>query len=115
MQIIKTIPEQLTNRQLYDLTMSPKTQKMSDAKGSRLEIAAVCIYEDADKKTGELRKVLALLTPDGEIFATNSATFQDDFSTMCEMFGDTGVTAVEVISGTSKAGREFITCAYAGD
>jgi hypothetical protein len=24
------------------------------------------------------------------------------------------VTAIEVISGTSKAGREFITCVYAG-
>jgi hypothetical protein len=34
---------------------------------------------------------------------------------MLDMFAGCGeaVTAIEVISGTSKAGREFITCAYA--
>lgn len=115
MQIKKTIPEELSNRQLYDLTMSPKIQKMREQRGSVIQIAAACIYEDADKKTGELHDVLSIATPDGEIFATNSPTFMDDFQAMCDMFGDTGVTAIEVISGTSKAGREFITCAYAGE
>ena len=115
MKIIKTIPAELSNKQLYALTMSPKTQKMSDAKGSKIEVAAVCIYEDVDKKSGELREVMTILSPEGEIFATNSSTFMDDFNRMCDLFGDDGVTAIEVISGTSKAGREFITCAYAGD
>ena len=114
MNIIKTFPEQLSNRQLYDLTMSPKTQKMSSAKGSLIEIEAFCRYLDADKD-GEAREVLSILTPDGEIFATNSATFMDDFDRMCDLFGPASVTAIEVISGTSKAGREFITCAYAGE
>jgi len=115
MRIIKTIPEEITNKQLYNLTMSPKIQKMSEQRGSVIEIAAVCVYEDVDKKTGELHEVMSIMTPDGEIFATNSATFMGDFAAMCDMFGDTGVTAIEVITGTSKAGREYITCAYAGD
>lgn len=113
MEIIKNYPEELSNKQKYDLTMSPKTQKMSSAKGSVLEIAAFCRYLDADKD-GEAREVMSILTPDGEIFATNSATFMDDFERMCDLFGPGGVGAIEVISGTSKAGREFITCAYAG-
>ena len=115
MQIKKTIPEELSNKQLYELTMSPKIQKMREQRGSVIQIAAACIYEDVDKKTGEVHEVLSIATPDGEIFATNSQTFMADFLAMCDMFGDAGVTAIEVISGTSKAGREYITCAYAGD
>lgn len=114
MNIIKTYPEEISNKQLYNLTMSPKTQKMKDAKGTTLEVSAYCVYEDVDKN-GEVRTVLAILTPEGETFATNSATFQADFDRMIDMFGPAGITAIEVISGHSKAGREFITCGYAGE
>lgn len=114
MKIIKTYPEQLSNKQKYALTMSPKTQKMKDAKGTVLEIAAWAVYTDTDKE-GEERQVLSILTPEGETYATNSATFADDFGKMLEVFGPQDLTAIEVISGMSKNGREFITCAYAGE
>lgn len=114
MKIEESYPENLTNKQKYDLTMSPKTRKMKDAKGTVLEISAWCVYTDADKD-GNDRQVLSLLTPEGETYATNSATFADDFDKMVDLFGADGITAIEVISGTSKAGREYITCAYAGE
>ena len=114
MNIIKTIPASLSNKTLYDLTMSPKTRKMSEAKGSVLELKAVALYEDTDRN-GEIREVLSIQTPDGECFATNSSTFQEDFKKMLEVFGDDGIPAIEVISGRSKAGREFLTCSYAGE
>lgn len=114
MKIIKTYPEELTNKKLYDLTLSPKIQKMSENEGAVLEVAAYCFYEDEDSD-GKSRPLLSVLTPDGESFATNSATFKEDFQRMIDMFGPAGVTAIEIISGTSKAGRKFITCAYAGE
>lgn len=114
MKIEKSYPENLTNKQKYALTMSPKTNKMKDAKGTVLEVAAWCRYSDVDKDGNE-RQVLSILTPENETYATNSATFMDDFKSMCDLFGDNGITAVEVISGTSKSGREYITCAYAGE
>jgi len=56
------------------------------------------------------------MTPESEVFATNSATFQHDFEQICDMITDAGedgtVFAVEVITGTSKAGRQFFTCSY---
>lgn len=113
MNIKKTYPENLTNRQKYDLTMSPKTQKMSDAVGSTVEIEAWALYEDEDRE-GEIREILAIRSPEGEILATNSQTFKDDFFRMVDLFGP-GVSSVEIISGKSKAGRDFITCAYAGE
>ena len=112
MTILNTYPETLTNAQKYALILSPKTQKMKDAKGSVLEISAWCHYTDA-ASNGEEREILAVLTPDGESFATNSATFVKDFLKMVDLFGDE-LRSIEVISGTSKTGREYITCAYVG-
>lgn len=104
----------LTPKEIYSLTMSPKTQKMKDVIGSRIEIGAWAAYEDVNKKTGELQEVLAIMTPEGEIFATNSPTFKEDFFQMQELFQNMGeiVHSISVISGISKAGREFISCAY---
>lgn len=113
MKIINS-SENLTPKEIYSLTMSPKTQKMKNAIGSRIEIGAWAFYEDVNKKSGEIQEVLAIMTPEGEIFATNSPTFKEDFLQMQELFRDMGETvhAISVISGTSKAGREFISCTY---
>ncbi len=115
MNIVRIYPETPGKKTTYALTMSPKMRNMKELKGSVLEVAAWCKYEDVDAKTGELRPILSIMSPEGEVFGTNSATFIDDFEKMADMFGADGVDAVEIISGTSKAGREFITCAYAGE
>lgn len=114
MEIKSSYPETMSKKQQYNLTLSPKTQKMKDAKGGVLDVSAWCVYEDTDND-GEARRVLAIETPEGETYATNSATFQTDFAAMVALFGPGGVDRIEVISGTSKAGREYITCAYAGE
>jgi hypothetical protein len=43
-------------------------------------------------------------------------TFMDDFKRMNEVFAEDKqkVNSIKVTSGTSKAGREFITCVYVG-
>ena len=99
---------------IYRLTKAPNTQKMSDVKGQRIELDKWALYEDHDKKSGEVKEILAIATPEGETFATNSATFINDFIDMVDMFASAGenVPAIVVTSGTSKAGREFITCVY---
>lgn len=113
MKIIEA-SKNLTPKEIYNLTMSPATQKMKSVIGQRIEISAWALYEDVDKKNGELQEVLSIITPEGEIFATNSLTFKEDFNDMFTLFRDMGeeVHAITVISGTSKAGREFITCTY---
>ena len=115
MNIVTIYPETPSKKVTYALTMSPKMRNMKELKGSTLEVSAWCKYEDVDAKTGELRQILSVMTPEGEVFGTNSATFIDDFEKMVQLFGADGVDAIEVVSGTSKAGREFITCAYAGE
>lgn len=113
MQIIKA-SENLTAKDIYTLTMNPNTEKMKDVKGQRIELGKWALYEDINKKTEEPQQILAVSTPEGEAFATNSPTFIDDFMNMLELFSSMGETvpAIVVSSGTSKAGREFITCVY---
>ncbi len=114
MEILKKSKETFTPKELYVLTMSPETQKMKDAISQTIEVGNFCLYEDTNSK-GELQNILAISTPEGECIATNSATFIEDFFRMQDLFSGCGevVKSVKVISGTSKAGREFITCAYA--
>lgn len=114
MNITRTSKE-LTAQERYFLTMAPSVQKMKDAISQEIEVAAFCVYEDTNSK-GEEQTILSIVTPENEVFATNSPTFIEDFLKMYDMFTDCGetITKVEVISGESKAGREFITCVYAG-
>ena len=102
---------ELTNQELYFLTMSPKADSVKNHIGERIEVSAWLLFEDADKKTGENHSVLSVLTPENEVFTTISPTFQADFMDMAEIFNND--FAFEIISGKSKAGREFVTCALA--
>ena len=115
MEILRIYPENATKKQRYDLTCNPRNQKLSLCEGQRLEIAAWCRYSDVDGKTGELRELFSIQTPEGEVYATNSPTAWREFERMVDMFGSDGVTAIEVTSGTSKNGRKFFTVVYAGE
>lgn len=109
MELIKAFPEELDQRTIYKMMKSPDVNKMSDAEGSVLEVAAWIVYNDVDSRTGEIREILTILTTDGEMFGTVSGVFQREFKDITTFFGD-DVGAIKVFSGKSKAGRNFITC-----
>ena len=102
---------ELTNQELYLLAMSPKADSVKNHVGERVDVSAWLLFEDVDKKSGEVHSVLSVLTPENEVLSSISPTFQKDFLDMAELFQND--FAFEVISGKSKAGREFITCALA--
>ena len=102
---------ELTNQELYFLTMSPKAESMKDHVGERIDVSAWLLFEDVDKKSGEVHQVLSVLTPENEVLSTISQTFQSDFMDMAELFHND--FAFEIVGGKSRAGREFITCALA--
>ena len=102
---------ELSKQELYMLTMSPKSDSVKNHVGERIDLSAWLLFEDVDKKTGEVHSVLSVLTPENEVFTTISPTFQADFMDMAEIFDND--FAFEIISGKSKAGREFVTCSLA--
>ena len=83
MNIVKTNKE-LDKKDIYKMTLSPAIKRMRDCVGSVIPVINYCIY--TDKKS------------DG------------DEMTIVDIMGDESFD-IEVISGTSKNGREFITCA----
>lgn len=113
MEIIKKSSEELTVKQMYDLTRSPEIQKVSDNDGALVQVDAWALYKDTDKD-GNTREILSILDNEVGAVATNSATFINDFMEITEMCADCGVEVqhVKISSGTSKAGRKFYTCVY---
>ena len=102
---------ELTKEELYLLTMSPKADSVKNHIGERINVSAWAVFESTNQKTGEVRNVLSVLTPDNEVFCSVSPTFQSDFFDMAELFQND--FSFEIVSGKSKAGREFVTCALA--
>lgn len=110
---INNTSRELDKKETYKMTLAPSIQKLSLAKGSVIAVDAYCSYSDEklDSKTGEMVAVniLSILDKDGIVYATNSASFQKDFANICEIMAGEDFE-IEVISGISKAGREYITC-----
>ena len=102
---------ELTPQEIYLLTMSPKAESVKNHSGERIEVSAWAEFEDVDKKTGEIHTVLSVLTPENEVYSSISPTFQTDFKIMAELFHND--FAFEVMTGKTKAGREFVTCSLA--
>lgn len=113
MEIIKKSSDELTMKQMYDLTKSPEIQKVSDNEGALLQVDAWALYKDTDKD-GNTREILSILDNEVGAVATNSVTFIRDFMEITEMCHDCGVEVqhVKISSGVSKAGRKFYTCIY---
>ena len=112
MEVINKFPEDMDARTAYKLMKSPEVKKMSEAEGSVLQVQSWIQYNSPDRETGEVKEVIAIETPDGELFATISNTFREEFMDMVQYFGS-DLGAIKVIAGTSKAGRKYITCCIA--
>ena len=118
-KVIAASKEKLTVKERYDLTLSQAAQKLSDQKGQAIDFDLWCEYITPDSKTGEVKEILSLRTPEGEVYATNSATFIREFMKIVDMIEDAKADgekvdfkSVIVKAGTSKSGREFITAVY---
>lgn len=113
MNIIKTSGT-FTMAEMYRLTKSPEIAKLSTVKGQVLDVDRFIVYED-NKTDGEAVVIAAFETAQGELFATNSRTFTNDFLdivTMCEETGAAMPKQIKVLEKTGKSGRAYIQCVY---
>lgn len=107
--IINQSRQDLTPLDIYNMTRSQKIEKMSEHVGENIIVKIWIIYKSVDNVSGEEKEILSVMNENGVVFATNSSTFIDEFMYITELFGD-AIPPVEVVKGTSKAGRTFITC-----
>nr|DAU88267.1 MAG TPA: ssDNA binding protein [Caudoviricetes sp.] len=114
MKIIRSKSEKITVKEKYLMSMNPEIRRMRDAEGMNVPVLNWMIYSEKDKEGNE-QILLSILSEDNVAYATNSRTFIEAFSVLCDMFADSGeeIAAIKVIGGQSKTGRHYITCAYA--
>ena len=112
MKILYSTPE-LTMKERYDLTRNPNTENMRDHVGETLAVDQYMVREEARGDTGELVQIVSIKSGD-KFIATNSIVFCKEFTSILEMCSASGenVNHIEVTTGHSKKGREFITCVY---
>lgn len=110
MEFIATNKE-LSKEEKYFLTKAQDVQKMTEAVDQTLDLAAWAIYTDTNAD-GEEVELFAMLTEDGDKFATNSSTFIGAFREILDIFEPSEVKRLKVMSGTSKNNRTYVTCAY---
>ena len=112
MTIVGKYPENMSGKDLYKMTKNAKIQKMRDAANTTLEVESWVYYVDVDDKGKEHDVVSILDKGTGVVYATNSPTFCRTFKEILDILTNAGeaLDTLDVIEGTSKGGRTFITC-----
>lgn len=111
---INMTSREYTPVELYKMTRDAGIMKMSLLEdGTELTLDGFVLYEDINQKTGEVMEILSIET-NGDHYATNSATFIREFKAILSLLGgEYAAVTLKVIRGTSKAGRNFLTCGLA--
>lgn len=107
MNVIKA-SEEFSKQDMYKLTHN-RSVSLKDAVGKHLTIEAWLYYSDVNQR-GTTVDVLVLSTDDG-YFSTISQTFINEFLDIVDAFPLP--VQVNIVGGTSKNGRDFITCELA--
>lgn len=110
MKTINKSRNDMTARERYKLSNSPDIQKMSNIAGETVTVTDWLFFEDVNRD-GESTEILSIATDSG-VYATNSKTFIEAFFEIVDVLAEDGetVTDITVGTGTSKAGRDYITC-----
>lgn len=96
---------------IYKLTRSPKMGKMSEIPdGTVLKVVHFAFYTDTNNE-GKEQEILSIMTDNGDLYGTNSSTFQREFSEIEDIFEGSDIPPITIVHGKTKAGRDFITCA----
>ncbi len=110
---IETSRHELGKKDQYLMTLAPNIKKLSNLKKQFIEVEEYCIYWADDGEDKDVKQILSIMTPEGEVYATNSQCFIETFKDIVGVFGSEGFTKVLVDVGTSKSGREFMVAVYA--
>ncbi len=101
----------LNKKDLYKVCMATSLT-MQKCDGQIFDIDMYAIYWDADKKTGEEKRILSILTTDGDVISTISPTAIASFESILDLFqGDDAPEAIpslRIQKGTAKSGRSFV-------
>lgn len=106
MNIIEKSRE-LTKVEEYLMTLDKSAKSIKDLEdNSKIEVSAYLLYNDINSREEEV-EILSILTPDNNVYSTQSNTFKKSFLAMFSMMEGQPFTIIKV-SGTTKAGRPYV-------
>ena len=108
MNIIKTFPENISKRSLYQFIDSPDIVPVKAALGVVIQPEAFVIYEDEQK--GEQVTITSIRDVDGTVYASNSPYIRQELEKIYSVYfdpSDPDPIQIEFIEGTSKSGRTY--------
>lgn len=101
---------EFTEVEKYLLTMAPSIITLKDVQdGTSIKVDGYLSFIDVKESTGEEVELLSIITPEKEVFTTQSATFKRSLHDIAKIMGNNPFSIIK-ISGETKAGRPFINC-----
>ena len=114
MNVTQMKPESMDKKTLYSLTRGQSMSIKDVDDRTVITPVAYAVYEDTDKD-GKVNEVLAIRDKEsGEVFTTISQTFKRDFFDIVALMGEDDYS-IRTVHGTTKAGRDFVTCTMVCD
>lgn len=93
----------------YLMTKGKDTHSVKDVEdGTSIMVDGYIFFTDT-KKDGTEIEVMSFITPEKEVYATQSHTFKESLLDILSLY-DYCVTPIVKISGTTKAGRPYVDC-----
>lgn len=91
---------------------SEGAENLSNTQLEELELQNAYYVESSDLDTGEIKNVLYLIDQAGNIYATVSATFIDNFLSMADWSREQELVLkkIKIETSKSKKGRDFLKC-----
>ena len=107
---IKEQSRQFSKPETYKLTRG-QSINCKDAIGTSFEPTGYMIYEEENSK-GELVEILAVISKQGNVYSTMSATFKREFKYLWDLMDGDEFT-LAVIGGVTKNNRDYVSCTLA--
>lgn len=109
MEIIEQ-SKQFSKQDTYKLTRG-QSINMKDAIGKAFEPDGYIMYREENSR-GEEVEILAVISKQGEVYSTMSATFKREFKYIWELMDGDPFT-IAVIGGVTKNNRDYVSCTLA--
>ena len=98
-----------TKRELYKMAYGSGGTVIKELDdGTEIQYDAHLIYSTVDKD-GENIEILSIMDKEGHVYQCQSATFKDEFFNIVQLM-EGEEFAIRKLSGTSKGGRDYVTC-----
>lgn len=104
--------EDVDKRTTYLMTKNPAMTSIKEvADDTQLDITHVCEFTDVNKD-GIPVDITTFMDKNGNVYATQSNTFNEYFSDIMSIFEGEDVSIIKK-SGKTKSGRDFVYCTLA--